>query len=61
LARLALLLLVAIAFAVTTGVKLLGFLSVVLATINLCGGFLVTDRMLKMVGSGLGKYKGAAG
>jgi NAD(P) transhydrogenase subunit alpha len=40
--------LVATAFAVTSGSKLLGFLAVVLATINLCGGFLVTDRMLKM-------------
>lgn len=40
--------LVATAFAVTAGSKLLGFFAVVLATINLCGGFLVTDRMLKM-------------
>jgi NAD(P) transhydrogenase subunit alpha len=28
--------------------ELLAFLSVVLATINVVGGFLVTDRMLKM-------------
>jgi NAD(P) transhydrogenase subunit alpha len=28
--------------------KIMGFLAVVLATINVVGGFLVTDRMLKM-------------
>lgn len=28
--------------------KVMGFLAVVLATVNVVGGFLVTDRMLKM-------------
>jgi NAD(P) transhydrogenase subunit alpha len=28
--------------------KVLGFLAVVMATVNVVGGFLVTDRMLKM-------------
>jgi NAD(P) transhydrogenase subunit alpha len=28
--------------------KILGFVAVVFATINVVGGFLVTDRMLKM-------------
>jgi NAD(P) transhydrogenase subunit alpha len=28
--------------------KVLGFVAVVLATVNVVGGFLVTDRMLKM-------------
>lgn len=28
--------------------KILGFVAIVLATINVVGGFLVTDRMLKM-------------
>ncbi|OGW40128.1 MAG: pyridine nucleotide transhydrogenase [Nitrospirae bacterium GWD2_57_9] len=28
--------------------KMMGFLAVVLATVNVVGGFLVTDRMLKM-------------
>jgi NAD(P) transhydrogenase subunit alpha len=31
-----------------TTAKILGFLAVVFATINVVGGFLVTDRMLKM-------------
>ncbi|MGI9644870.1 MAG: NAD(P) transhydrogenase subunit alpha [Ilumatobacteraceae bacterium] len=31
-----------------TAAKVLGFLAVVLATINVVGGFLVTDRMLEM-------------
>jgi NAD(P) transhydrogenase subunit alpha len=31
--------------------KWLGFLAVVLATINVIGGFMVTDRMLAMFGS----------
>ena len=30
--------------------NMLGFLAVALATINVVGGFLVTDRMLKMFG-----------
>lgn len=40
--------LAATAFAVTSGNKLVGFVAIILATINLVGGFLVTDRMLKM-------------
>jgi NAD(P) transhydrogenase subunit alpha len=39
---------VAAATAAATGNQLLGALAIVLATINLVGGFLVTDRMLKM-------------
>jgi len=31
--------------------NLLGFVAVALATINVVGGFMVTDRMLKMFGS----------
>ena len=31
--------------------KVLGFVAVVFATINVVGGFLVTDRMLSMFGS----------
>lgn len=40
--------LVTTATAVVTGYKILGFLAVVLATINIVSGFLVTNRMLKM-------------
>jgi NAD(P) transhydrogenase subunit alpha len=40
--------LVSTAYAVSSGSRLLGFLAIVLATINLVGGFVVTDRMLKM-------------
>ncbi|MDD4569272.1 MAG: NAD(P) transhydrogenase subunit alpha [Tepidanaerobacteraceae bacterium] len=40
--------LVSTAYAVSSGSKFLGFVAIVLATINLIGGFLVTDRMLKM-------------
>lgn len=40
--------LVATAFASSTGLKLLGFIAIILATINLVGGFVVTERMLKM-------------
>ena len=40
--------LVATAFAVSTQSQILGCAAVVLATINVAGGFLVTDRMLKM-------------
>lgn len=40
--------LVSTAFAVTKGSKVLGFIAIVFATINLLGGFVVTDRMLKM-------------
>jgi NAD(P) transhydrogenase subunit alpha len=32
----------------TTWVRLIGFLGVILGTINVVGGFLVTDRMLLM-------------
>jgi NAD(P) transhydrogenase subunit alpha len=40
--------LVSTAAAVTTGSAILGFLAIVLATINVVAGFLVTHRMLKM-------------
>jgi len=40
--------LVSTAYAVSLGSRLLGFIAIVLATINLVGGFVVTDRMLKM-------------
>jgi H+-translocating NAD(P) transhydrogenase subunit alpha len=32
----------------TTGAKVLGFLAVLLGTLNVVGGFVVTDRMLQM-------------
>lgn len=32
----------------TTAAKVLGFLAVVLGTLNVVGGFVVTDRMLQM-------------
>jgi H+-translocating NAD(P) transhydrogenase subunit alpha len=32
----------------TTGAMVLGFLAVVLGTLNVVGGFMVTDRMLEM-------------
>ncbi|MGI6693700.1 MAG: NAD(P) transhydrogenase subunit alpha [Limnochordia bacterium] len=41
--------------AVATGSKLAGFLAVVLAMINVVGGFLVTDRMLRMFKSERGR------
>ena len=31
--------------------QVLGFLAIVMATVNVVGGFLVTDRMLRMFGS----------
>jgi NAD(P) transhydrogenase subunit alpha len=34
--------------AATTGAMVLGFLAVVLGTLNVVGGFVVTDRMLEM-------------
>ena len=34
--------------ATTTGAMILGFLAVVLGTLNVVGGFVVTDRMLNM-------------
>ena len=35
----------------TTLAQVFGFLAIVLATVNVVGGFLVTDRMLAMFGS----------
>ena len=35
--------------------QVLGFLAIAFATVNVVGGFLVTDRMLKMFGSKGGK------
>ena len=43
--------LAATASAVATGSQLLGFIAVVLAMINVVGGFAVTHRMLKMFSS----------
>lgn len=40
--------LVSTAAAAAAGSSILGFIAIVLATINLVGGFMVTDRMLKM-------------
>lgn len=40
--------LVSTAAAAAAGSRLLGFVAIMLATINLVGGFMVTDRMLKM-------------
>lgn len=40
--------LVSTALAVGIESRILGFLAIVFATINLVGGFVVTDRMLKM-------------
>ncbi|HHT62633.1 MAG: NAD(P) transhydrogenase subunit alpha [Bacillota bacterium] len=40
--------LVATAFAVAMGSKILGAIAIILATNNVVGGFLVTHRMLKM-------------
>ncbi len=40
--------LVSTALAKTTGNKTLGFVAIVLATVNLVGGFVVTDKMLRM-------------
>lgn len=40
--------LVTTAGAVVTGYKILGFLAIVFATINIVSGFMVTDRMLRM-------------
>ena len=40
--------LTATAFAVGTGSQFFGAVAIALATINVVGGFLVTDRMLKM-------------
>lgn len=40
--------LVSTAMAVAAGSRLLGFVAIVLAAVNLVGGFWVTDRMLRM-------------
>ncbi|MGM0501527.1 MAG: NAD(P) transhydrogenase subunit alpha [Bacillota bacterium] len=40
--------LVTTAAAVVTGYKILGFMAIVLATINIVSGFMVTNKMLKM-------------
>jgi NAD(P) transhydrogenase subunit alpha len=40
--------LVSAALAAHIGSKILAFIAIVLACINLVGGFLVTDRMLRM-------------
>jgi H+-translocating NAD(P) transhydrogenase subunit alpha len=40
--------LVSTAFALSSGSRLFGFIAIVLATINLVGGFVVTNRMLRM-------------
>lgn len=40
--------LVSTALAVASGSRVLGFVAIILACINLVGGFLVTDRMLRM-------------
>lgn len=44
--------LVAAAFAVSTSNQILGAAAIILATINVVGGFLITDKMLKMFKSG---------
>lgn len=41
--------------ALATGSKLVGFIAIVLAMINVAGGFLVTHRMLKMFKSEKGR------
>jgi H+-translocating NAD(P) transhydrogenase subunit alpha len=40
--------LVSTAFALSSGSRIFGFIAIVLATINLVGGFVVTNRMLRM-------------
>lgn len=40
--------LTATAAALSTGSRILGVAAIVLATVNVVGGFLVTDRMLRM-------------
>jgi len=45
------------AAAVTTSSKSLAMLAIVLAMVNVVGGFLVTDRMLAMFKKGKGKGK----
>ena len=48
--------LVSTAYAVSSGSRLLGFLAIVMATINIVGGFVVTDRILKMFKIKCGMY-----
>lgn len=40
--------LTATAFAVQTGNKILGYIAIILAMVNVAGGFAVTSKMLKM-------------
>ncbi|NLW16830.1 MAG: NAD(P) transhydrogenase subunit alpha [Firmicutes bacterium] len=40
--------LVSTALAVVSGSRALGFVAIILACVNLVGGFVVTDRMLRM-------------
>lgn len=40
--------LVSTALAVVSGSRALGFMAIILACVNLVGGFVVTDRMLRM-------------
>jgi NAD(P) transhydrogenase subunit alpha len=40
--------LIAAAFAISSQIRFFGAIAVILATTNVIGGFLVTDRMLKM-------------
>jgi len=47
----------AVVGAAVTGSNVLGFLAIVLATVNVVGGFLVTDRMLRMFGGSRGGAK----
>ena len=49
--------LIAAAAAVTTASKSLAMVAIVLAMVNVVGGFLVTDRMLAMFKKGKGKGK----
>lgn len=48
--------LIVTAHATNTGILILGLVAVVLSSMNLIGGFVVTDRMLEMFS---GKKKGA--
>ena len=49
--------LVSTAYAVSSGSRLLGFLASVMATINIVGGFVVTDPVLKMFRINVGVYQ----
>jgi H+-translocating NAD(P) transhydrogenase subunit alpha len=44
-----------------TVATILGFIAVICATSNIVGGFLITDRMLKMFKSGKGKEQTGSG